>query len=73
MSSVAQNVLKALKRLIVNDVYYQYIKGPGALCFVEKVEHGMFYKTYTPICYCNEFMAKQKVKWYNDLLKVNTQ
>lgn len=74
MSSVVQNALKALKRLIVNDVHYQYIKGPGALCFVEKVEHGMFSKTYTPICYCNEAMAKSKVEFYNNLFKqVNTQ
>lgn len=70
MSSVRQNVLKALKRLIVSEVYYQYIKGPGALCFVEKVEHGMFYKTYTPICYCNEELAKIKVERYNRLWSI---
>ncbi len=67
MYSVAQNALKALKRLIVSDVYYQYIKGPGALCFVERVEHGFFGKTYTPICACNEQMAKSKVETYNKL------
>ncbi len=73
MSSVVQNVLRALRRLIVNDVHYQDIKGPGALCFVEKVEHGMFFKTYTPICYCNEPTAKRKVEEYNDYRRQQVQ
>ncbi|AJT60731.1 putative AdoMet-MTase [Citrobacter phage CVT22] len=50
--------------------YYQYIKSPNPhnhLCIVEKVDVNRYGKTFTPICFCSEAMAKAKVELWNKL------
>lgn len=74
MYSVVQNVLRALKRLMHSDVYYQVLEGPGEGAFVEMVEHGMFFKTYTPVCFATKSQAYAIVERNNSFLKqVNSQ
>lgn len=50
--------------------YYVYIKSDrphNHLCVVERVDINIWGKTYTPICFCSEELAKDKVERWNKL------